>query len=445
MIITKTMLPRRTFLRGVGTTLALPLLDAMVPALSAMRKTAAKPTPRLGFFFVPNGVYPPHWRPTGDETKFELSRILQPMAPFKDQVVVVTGLSNAQADAVDVGGANHTRCHAAWLSGSRPRRTEGADIELGTTIDQIAAPQIGKDTQLLSLELALEPNYIVANCEGGYSCAYVNSTSWRSPTTPLPMENNPRAVFERLFGEGYSGRARREQLRLNRSILDSVTADVAQLRQVLGPSDRATVTQYLDAIREVEARIQRSERLSESSDTAIGAPVGIPASFEEHAKLMFDLQFLAYRADITRVVTFQIGREQSARSYPQIGVDVSHHDASHWGRSPEMTDVNSKINAYHVELLAHLVEKMRATPDGDGSLMDHAIFLYGSGMGDGNEHIPHDLPVLLVGGGCGQLKGDRFLNCPMDTPMMNLGVSLVQKMGGVVDKIGDSTGPLVGL
>ncbi len=438
MIITKAVLSRRTLLRGAGATLALPFLDAMIPALSA----AAKPVPRFGVFYVPNGMYMPNFVPKGEGMSFEFSPILSPLEPFRDQLVAVSGLANLQAEAMDVGGATHTRCHAAWLSGCRPKRTEGGDIQAGTTLDQIAAKELGKDAQLLSLELALEPSYVVGNCEAGYSCVYVNSSSWRTPTMPLPMENNPRAVFERLFGDGTSGPARLEQLRANRSILDWVTEEITSLQHTLGQGDRATVSEYLDAVRDVEQRIQRAERDADTSPTALAAPIGIPASFEEHATLMFDLQFLAYQADITRVATFQIGREQSARSYPQLGVDGAHHEISHFGKDPDKIAQNTKINAYHVQLFAHLVEKMRSTPDGDGSLLDHALFLYGCGMGDGQDHSPHNVPVLLVGGGCGQLRGGRHLTPTVDTPFMNVGLSLLHKLGVAVDSVGDSTGPL---
>ena len=445
MIVTKIALPRRTFLRGMGATLMLPLLDAMVPALTATARTAAKPVHRLGFFYMPNGMEMPVWTPEGEGTRLELSPILRPLASARDQVVVVSGLSNLQAEQFGVGAGPHTRSHAAWLSGVRAKRTEGADIQAGKTMDQYAADVLGLDTQLRSLELALEPNDLVGNCDNGYSCAYVNSTSWRTATSPLPMENNPRAVFERLFGDGGSVSARLTQMRVDRSILDLVREDMAGLHLSLGPRDRQTISEYFDAIRDVERRIQRAEEQSSTTPfPSMSVPLGIPGSFAEYIRVMFDLQVLAYRADITRVVTFQVGREQSSRTYPEIGVASGHHGLSH-SKSPDRPILQEKLNTYHVALFAELIERMRTTPDGDGSLLDHAIFLYGSGMSNGDIHSPHDLPLVLVGGGSGQLKGGRHVRYPVDTPMMNLGLSLLDKVGVEVDALGDSTGRLADL
>lgn len=443
MIVRKLSLPRRTFLRGIGATLGLPLLDAMVPAFTALAQTAANPVPRLAFFYVPNGIQLINWHPKSDASSLEITPILSPLAPFRDQMVMVSGLANSQADALDIGSGSHARAAGVWLNGVRPKRTEGADIRAGTTVDQFAASKLGKDTPLSSLQLALEPSFVVGNCEGGYSCAYVNTMSWQTPTMPLPMETNPHLVFERLFGDGSGGPARLAQMRNDRSILDAVKEDMVRLQRNLGPRDKTTVDEYLSAFRDVEQRLQKTaNRTDPTSAPAIDAPLGIPDSFDDHAKLLLDLQLLAFRADITRVVTFQIARELSTRSYPDIGVSEAHHDISHYANNPEKMAKNTKINTYHVGLFAHLVEKMRATPDGDGSLLDHSMLVYGSGMGDGNLHRHHDLPIVIVGAGCGQLEGGRHLRYPNDTPMMNLGLSLLDKVGVELDTIGDSTGRL---
>jgi hypothetical protein len=446
MIVTKLSLPRRTFLRGLGATLGLPLLEAMVPAFTALARTPAKGVPRLAFFYVPNGIQLVNFHPKGEGTDFEITPILSPLAPFKDRMVLVAGLANSTADPLDVGSGSHARASAVWLNGVRPKRTEGADFQAGTTIDQLAARSLGKDTPLSSLQLALEPSFVVGNCEGGYSCAYVNTMSWQTPTMPLPMETNPHVVFERLFGDGSGGRARLEQMRKDRSILDAVKEDMVRLQRILGPRDRSTVTEYLDSVRDVEQRLQKTaQRTDPSTEAAIDAPLGIPDSFDEHARLLLDLQLLAYQADITRVVTFQIARELSVRSYPFVGVAEAHHDISHHANNPERMAKNTKINTYHMSLFAHLVEKMHATQDGDGTLLDHAMMLYGSGMGDGDLHRHHDLPLVIVGGGCGQLQGGRRLKYPIDTPMMNLGLGMLEKVGVEIDRIGDSTGRLAGL
>ena len=445
MMITKMSVPRRTFLHGMGATLALPFLDAMVPALSATAKTAA-PKMRMGFFYVANGITMPNWHPKGDGTpgSLELSPIMSPLTPVRDQVVAVTGCANFQAD--DNGSGPHTRCHAVWLTGAKPKRTEGADIHLGTSIDQHAATKLGQDTPLRSLELSLEPNYIVGNCDNGYSCVYQNTFSWRTPTTPMPMETNPRVVFERMFGDGGSASARLVQMGKDRSILDAVAEDFARLRKRLGAGDRLTVNGYLEAVRDVERRIQIAEQRGEESElSTLDKPLGIPESDAEHAKLMIDLAFLAYQAEATRVVNLQLSREQSQRTYPYIGVPQGHHSVSHTENRPRLIALNSKINMYHLSLVARLAEKMHNTPDGDGTLLDHAILMHGSGMGNGDFHAPHDLPVTLVGGGCGQLKGARVVRNPVDTPLMNVGLSLLDKIGVELESLGDSTGRCVDL
>ena len=445
MVITRKALPRRTFLRGAGAALALPLLDAMAPALSALGRTAAAPPVRLGFVFVPNGLILREFLPQAAGRGFDLPRILAPLAPWRDHLTVVSGLANAAGDALDASSGPHSRGSGCWLSGTRARRTEGADIEAGKTIDQYAADVLGRETPLASLQLALEPNFMTGNCEGGYSCAYINTLSWRTATLPLPMETNPRVVFERLFGEPGDAAARRLQRRIDRSILDGVSRDLARLQASLAPADRRTVGEYLDAVRDVEHRIQQTERRAlDAPEIEQDAPLGIPPVFEDHARLMFDLLLLAYRADVTRVATFQIARELSHRAYAELGVPEAHHDISHHGNRAEAMEKNTRINEFHMGLFAHLVERMRETPDGDGSLLDNVVLLYGAAFGDGNLHVPHNLPVALLGGAGGRLRPGRHVRATFDTPFMNLGLSLLDKVGAGrgVEQIGDSTGRL---
>ena len=445
MIINRIALPRRTFLRGVGATLALPLLDAMVPALSALSKTAAAAPVRLGFVFVPNGLILREFLPQSAGRGFDIPRILAPIAPYQDQLTIVSGLANAAGDALDASSGPHSRGSGCWLNGMRAKRTEGADIQAGKTIDQFAADALGRETPLASLQLALEPNFMTGNCEGGYSCAYINTLSWRTGTLPLPMETNPRVVFERLFGEPGDRASRQTQLQIDRSILDGVSEDLARLQASLAPGDRRTVTEYLDAVRDVEHRIQQTERrAADAPEIEADAPLGIPPVFEDHARLMFDLLFLAYQADITRVSTFQIARELSHRAYTELGVPEAHHDISHHGNRAEAVEKNTRINEFHMGLFAHLVERMHNTPDGDGTLLDNVIMLYGASFGDGNLHVPHNLPVALIGGGGGKLEAGRHLKAKFDTPFMNLGLSLLDKVGAGdgVEGIGDSTGRL---
>ncbi len=443
MIIKKLALPRRTFLRGMGATLALPLLDAMVPVASALAQTAAKPTKRLGFIYIPNGANMAKWTPAGEGTALELSPTLSPLESLRDQVVIPTGLDQRQAEAWGDGNGEHSRASGAWLNGVHPKRTEGADVRAGTTADQLAAAELGKDTLLPSLELALENSFVVGNCDNGYSCVYTNTISWRTPTTPLPMEHNPRVVFERLFGEGGTEEQRVARLQQDRSILDAVREDMARLARTLGPGDRGRVTQYLDAVREIERRIQQAEARTDAAlPEVLERPVGIPETFDEHARLMFDLQALAFQADITRVFTFLIGREQTAQSYPEIGVPDPHHAMSHHQMRPERLASYAKINTYHVELFASFLDKLRSTPDGDGSVLDHSLILYGAGISDGDQHSHVDLPLILAGGGGGRLKGGRHLRYENDTPMTNLLVTMLDKAGVRVDEFGDSTGRL---
>jgi hypothetical protein len=438
MMITKMALPRRTILRGIGAALALPYLDSMVPAFAA----PVAPM-RMHFVFVPNSVSQPYWRPRGTGGKLELGPTMAPMEAFKDQMVVIEGLGNF---TVDGGGGPHTRSSQAWLTGVACKRTEGADVELATTMDQLAAKVLGRDTQLVSLELATEPNFTVGNCDNGYSCVYANTFSWRTPTTPLPMENNPRAVFERLFGDGGSAGARMADMKNDRSILDSVRSDMARLQKRIGPSDRVMMDAYLESVREVEQRIQKIEQQNAASPVEVGEkPSGIPDTFDEHLKLLFDLQFLAYQADVTRVIAYQLSREQTSRPYPFIGVPEAHHDVSHHQNNPEKLAKHAKINTYHVSQYARFVAKMKATREGDGTMLDHYLSLYGTGLGDGDLHSALDLPVMLTGGANGQMKGGRHLKYAVETHMTNLLLTLLRKAGAPQEKIGDSTGELTEL
>ncbi len=445
--ITKKALPRRTVLRGMGSLVALPLLGAMVPALTATGRTAAAPISRLGFFYAPNGMFLPNFHPTGNGGRdYKITRILGPLKDYREQMIVVSGLSNNGLVSPNEGGGVHTRAHGGWLSGVLPKRTEGADIEAGKTVDQFAADVLGKDTSLRSLELTTESNFTVGNCENGYSCTYQNSTSWRSPTTPLYHERDPRVVFQRLFGDGGSVEARLAQMQTDRSILDSVTDSINQLERKLGPSDRVMMEEYLDAVREIERRIQRTvqNKASGALPTA-QQPAGVPDTYEEHVDTLFEMLVLAYQADITRVSCFQMARELSGRTYPHIGVPEGHHTVSHHQLNPHNIEQYTKINIHQVSLFSKLIDRMHNTPDGDGSLLDHSIMMYGTGMGDGDHHTPYDLPVILVGGGSGQMKGGRHIKYAMHTPFMNLGLTLLDKVGVQVDSISDSTGLLTNL
>ena len=449
MFVTKKALPRRTFLRGAGAALGLPLLDAMVPALSALAQTAARPVRRLGFVYLPNGVAMNftginYWTPTGEGTNFELSPILGPLAPHRDRLTVISGLAQHQADAFDDGAnGDHTRGTSSWLTGVHPKRTEGADVRNGISADQIAAAELGGQTALPSLELAIDLNFLGGQCENSYSCAYMNTLAWSSATTPLPTENNPRIVFERLFGDGGTPAQRLAQAHENRSILDSVMEELARLQRTLGPSDRTKVTEYVDAVREVERRIQLVESATAEPDLpAVNRPPGIPDRFDEHVKLMYDLQWLAFRADVTRVVTFMLGRELNFRTYPEIGITEGHHGLSHHQDNPTQLAKYARLNTYQTELFAWFLDRLRSTPEGDGSLLDHSMFLYGAGLSNPNLHAHYDLPLAVVGGGAGQLKGGRHLVFRQETPMTNLLLSLLDKVGVHAERLGDSTGRL---
>ena len=449
MFITRTALPRRTLLRGLGASLALPLLDAMVPAGTLLAQTPARPTPRLGFVYLPNGVARNftginYWTPAGEGTAFELSPILSPLKAFRDRTVIVSGLAQHQADAFDDGAnGDHTRGTSSWLTGVHCKRTEGADVRNGTSADQIAATSIGASTPLPSLELAIDLNFLAGQCENSYSCAYLNTLAWQSPTAPLPTENNPRLVFERLFGDGGTPAQRQAQARENRSLLDSVMADLSRLQKDLGAADRARVGEYLESVREIEGRIQRAERRSSDESLAhLDRPTGIPSRFDEHVKLMFELQWLAFRGDLTRVVTFMLGRELNFRTYPEIGINEGHHGLSHHQDNPAQLAKYARLNTYQTELFAGFLERLRSTPDGDGTLLDHSLFLYGAGLSNPNLHAHYDLPLAVVGG-AGGVRGGRHVVFRQETPMTNLLLSMLDKVGAQTEKLGDSTGRLV--
>ena len=450
MIITKKNLSRRTVLRGVGATLSLPLLEAMVPALTPIVKTAAAPVHRLGFVYMPMGANMPLWIPSEESERLVLSPTLKALDGFEDQLLVLSGLAHKQAESLGDGEGDHARSTTAWLTGMHGKRTEGADVGIGVfgnpeiagvSADQVAAAELGQSTPLPSLELALEKNeQTVGACDAGYSCVYQNTFCWRDSTTPLPMENHPRAVFERLFGEEPTPERQRAQRKVSRSILDSISEEMSSLGKRLGPGDRVVLTDYVDTIRDVEQRIQRAEAYGEESTEAQPPrPVDIPASYEDHARLMFDLAALAYRADMTRVMSYLLARELSSRTYPYIGVPTPHHGMSHHRDDPEMLRQQAKLNVHHLTLFRHFLETLRATPDGDGTLLDHSTLLFGSAMSNSNYHLHYDLPTFIVGGGVGQIKGGRHLRYPKGTPMANLLLSLLD-LSGVrgVQAIGDS-------
>ncbi len=440
MIISKKAIARRTVLRGLGATIALPLLDSMTPALSA----ATKPARRLAVIYQPNGMNMAEWTPA-EGTWTNAPSLLRPLADFHDRLLTVSGLRSGVAFAREgEGGGSHSRSMATYLTGVHPKKTEGSDIRAGISMDQIAANEFKTQTQLASLELALEPVDLVGSCDIGYSCAYTGTVSWRSPTTPLPMEVDPRAVFERLFGASDSTdpRVRLARIQKDRSILDSVTADMARFQKQLGARDRAKVNEYVEAVRDIERRIQLAEEQSGEELTAVDRPAGIPGTFEEHAKLMFDLLALAFESDLTRISTFMMGREISTRTFPEIGVPEAHHPVSHHANNPQQLEKQAKIDTLHMVLFAHLLEKMKATADGDGSLLDHTLIMYGCGMSDSNVHLPDNLPTLIVGGKSNGLKGHHHVKYAEGTPFANLHVALLDKMGIRVEQFGESTAML---
>ena len=446
MFVSKLALPRRTFLRGAGTVLALPLLDAMVPALTPIARTAAAPVVRMGFIYRPNGYIRQFWTPDKAGANPDFKRSLAALEPFRDRTLIVSGLASLEAEAKGSSPGPHSRSSAAWLTGTHAKQTEGADVQAGISADQVAAQVLGKNTVLPSLELAIEQNeQMVGNCEAGYSCLYQNTISWRNPTTPLPMETHPRVVFQRLFGDGGTAAQQRRQLETSGSILDAVTERLGQLSKKLGPGDRARLEQYTESVREIETRIDKAEkRTADTSVEVPDRPSDIPSGFEEHVKLMFDLQAAAFQADITRVIAFQLARELSPRTYPQIGVNGQHHATSHHGNAAGKINDVGKIDAYHIELVSHYLGKLRSIKEGDSNLLDNSIILLGGGLGNPNEHAIIDLSNLVFGGGGGKIKGNRHLAYKIEdyTPEANLVVSLLDRAGVPVDKLGDSTGQL---
>jgi hypothetical protein len=438
MIITKKAIPRRTVLRGIGAGLALPLLDGMVPAFAAIRNSAANPVRRFGVVYVPNGMAMKHWTPEGEGTGFEITRLLDPIAAYRDQMTLVTGLNGVASNA-----GVHASAATRFLTGVTPSRTE-SNLRAGISVDQILAREFAQHTQLGSLELALDSRDVSGSCDVGFSCTYTNTISWRNETTPLMGENNPRAVFEQLFGDSGSTdpAARAARMQKDKSILDSVTEKINSLQSGLGANDKVRVDEYLEAVRDIERRIQMAEAQSDRELPEVDQPAGVPATYAEHATLMFDLLLLAYQTDLTRVSTFMLAREISGRTYPEIGVPDSHHPTSHHRNDPTLYEKVAKINTFHLTLFSHFLEKARATPDGDGTLLDHMVMLYGAGMSDSNRHDNKGLPLVLVGGGSGHLKPAGHIRYAERTPISNLHLTILDKMGVPVDRMSDSTGKL---
>jgi hypothetical protein len=442
MFVTKKHLSRRTLLRGAGAANALPLLDSMVPAATALAQTAAKPKTRLGCIYIPHGATMDKWTPAATGSRFELSEILAPLEPFREELCVVSGLAHAQVapwTGEDTGGAeNHVRAAAVFLSGAHP--VKGDRAVAGPSVDQIAAAHVGQDTPLPSVELSIEE--VGLNCDANFTCAYRNTLSWKSATLPLPMENNPQVAFERLFGDGSTDAERAARRAEARSLLDSVIGQVAALRTALPAADRARLADYLEEVREVERRVQNVDSRLSTGIELPEAPVGVPDTFEQHLNVMFDLKVLAYRTEITRISTLMLARENSNAVYPGSGVREGFHNASHHSNERKNMDQFAVINRYHVKALTYFLDQLRSTPDGDGTLLDHSLILYGSSLSDGNEHNFDPLPVLLAGGASGQLAGGRHLQYAPQTPMANLLLAILHKLGATVESIGDSTEPL---
>ena len=445
MIVTKRHLQRRTFLRGLGTTLALPFLDAMVPAFAAPKLGATKPIVRMGFLYVPNGIIAAGWTPKTEGAGFEFNSTMKALEPLRENTLVLSGLAQIQGRSYGDGPGDHARAGASWLTGVHPKKTEGADLRAGISADQVAAHAFGKETQFASLELGVEAPSLAGGCDSGYSCAYTNTISWRNPTSPNPIEVNPRVVFERLFGDGDSTdvKSRLAQMQEQSSILDFVKGGVDRLETKLGSGDRRKLTEYLDSIRDIERRIHKAEEQSASMPMPVmDRPASAPEEFAAHAQLMMDLMVIAYQSDLTRVITMMLAREGSNRSYREIDVADGHHNCTHHQNDPDKIAKTAKINTHHVEQLAYLANKMKNTPDGDGNLLDHSMLLYGSSLSDGNKHTHVDLPVAVIGGGGGALKGGRHIRYPENTPLNNLLLSMLDKSGVPTEKLGDSTGEI---
>ncbi|MDC3339973.1 DUF1552 domain-containing protein [bacterium] len=438
MIIFKKTLPRRTLLRGIGASLALPLLDSMVPALSSASAQTAQPAKRMGVVYVPNGMAMKSWTPSTEGSGFEITRILRPMKAYQNRMLVLTGLNGSSSNA-----GVHASASTRFLTGTIPARSE-SDLQAAVSVDQLVARELGKQTQLGSLELALDQSDVFGSCDIGFSCQYTSTIAWRDAHTPLPMETNPRVVFERLFGDtGTTDPAvRLKRIRKDQSLLDSVSDRVSELNRKVDAGDRAKLDQYLDAVRDVERRIQLAEAQSDRELPLLKQPAGVPQTYEEHAKLMFDMQVLAYQTDLTRVITFMMGRELSGRTYAEIGVPDSHHPTSHHRDDPTLYEKVTKINEFHTSLFAYYLDKLDSTPDGNGSLLDNLLMLYGAGMSDSNRHDNTGLPLVLLGGGSGSVKGGRHLRYREGTPISNLHLTMLDKMGLPLEKLVNSTGPL---
>lgn len=438
MFVTKRSMSRRTFLRGAaGATLALPLLDAMVPALTASSLTAAAPRKRLGFVYVPNGVIVDQFVPAKEGSDFAISTILKPLEAFQNQLVVVSGMSRAEPSS------NHAVSSGSWLTGTRPKRTDGPDFRIGISIDQLVAQKIGQDTTFPSIEVATEDfSGLLGACDPGYSCAYMNTLNWSSPTTPLPMEINPRVMFERMFGGGSTAEERLLRMTTNRSILDFMVRDLKDLQSGLGSGDRKRLNDYLDQVREIERRIQQSMTQTKVQTDAPPQPVGVPDAYIDHVAIMFDLLAVAWQADLTRVFTFMMAREVSQRTYPEIGLTEPHHAISHHQNRPEQIANHTKLNVYHMGMFARFIQRLKSTPDGDGSLLDHALIAYGPGMSDGNGHTGGPIPMAIIGGGAGSMRGNRHIKTAANTPQANAMLSLGQKFGVEQTTFGVSTGTI---
>ena len=441
-MITKKHLPRRAFLRGTGAVLALPFLDAMVPAFAS---TLAKPVTRMGFVYVPNGIISANWLPAQQGAGFEFNSTMKALEPYREQVLVVSNLAQINGRSFGDGGGDHARAGATWLTGVHPKKTEGADIHSGISADQVAARALGQKTQFASLEIGVEAPSLAGGCDSGYSCAYTNTTSWRSPTTPNPMEVNPRVLFERLFGDGDSTdpAARMASLKERSSILDFVSGSVDRMETKIGKGDRAKLSEYLDAVRDIERRIQKAEEQNATMVMPVmERPAAAPEEFVDHARLMMDLMVIAWQTDMTRVTSFMLAREGSNRSYREIGVADGHHSCTHHQNDPDKIAKTVKINEHHVRQFAYLIDKLKSTKDGDGTLLDHSMVLYGSSISDGNQHTHVDLPLVLVGSASGQIMSGRHVRCAPETPMNNLLLSMLDKVGVPTDTLGDSTGKL---
>jgi hypothetical protein len=449
MIVTRKHLQRRTFLKGIGAAIGLPLLDSMVPAFAAKSETAAPV--RLAFTYLPNGIIMKDWTPGTAGKDFELPGSLKPLAPFREQMLVLTGLKDNTGNALGDAGGDHARASASYLTGVHPKKTAGADVQAGASVDQIAAKVVGSKTRLPSLELTLDYTRAVGNCDSGYSCAYMNGLSWRSPTSSLPPDSNPRLVFERLFGNedvSLDPETRSRRATYRKSILDLVSADAERITASVGPADRRKIDEYLYAIRDIERRIESAEKASSTSESkrvpafTLEKPTGIPGTYSEHAKLMFDLQVMAFQADLTRVITFMFDREQGDQTYPEIGVSDPHHPLSHHRGNPEWIAKLSQIDLFHTQLFAYYIGKLKEIKEGDSTLLDHCMIVYGGGLSDGNRHSHEDLPTVLMGRGDGRLKSSRHITYPENTPLTNLYLSLLDRMGVETESLGDSTGKL---